>query len=196
MQYLAQDLSSSGLPERKEKPEQIPTDQLEPQDQPPVVTTEKPHSGRRRQKHPAAEGEDQRAEKKAKVAEDVEVLNTGLAEGESSALFVPDFECSDGHVITVGDSLQESPLLAMTLLKGLALPKDMENLPTGKAKNMAELCLFLAKVWTSTLKNSNNCPFQVLTFSRCRPGSVPAKLSATWMSSLRPRGLLGGICRR
>ncbi|KAF7138835.1 hypothetical protein RHSIM_Rhsim07G0158000 [Rhododendron simsii] len=63
---------------------------------------------------------------------------------ESSALFVSDFECSDGHVITISDSLEESPLLAMTLLKGLALLKDMENLPTGKAKNMAELCLFLA----------------------------------------------------
>ncbi|KAF7145187.1 hypothetical protein RHSIM_Rhsim04G0192000 [Rhododendron simsii] len=65
--------------------------------------------------------------------------------GEHSEAFLPDFECSDGHVISVDDSLGESPLLAMTLLRGLALPKDMENLPTGKANNMAELCLFLAK---------------------------------------------------
>ncbi|KAF7141668.1 hypothetical protein RHSIM_Rhsim06G0074600 [Rhododendron simsii] len=64
---------------------------------------------------------------------------------EPSEAFVPDFTCSDGHVIAADDSLEESPLLAMTLLKGLALPKDMENLQTGKANNMAELCLFLAK---------------------------------------------------
>ncbi|KAF7141440.1 hypothetical protein RHSIM_Rhsim06G0145900 [Rhododendron simsii] len=88
----------------------------------------------------------------AKAAEDVEVLPSGLAEddpanlNEPSVPFVPDFECSDKHVITVGDSLEGSPLLSMTLLKGLALRKDMENLPTGKVKNTAELCLFLAKV--------------------------------------------------
>ncbi|KAI8555232.1 hypothetical protein RHMOL_Rhmol05G0158600 [Rhododendron molle] len=33
----------------------------------------------------------------------------------------------------------------MTLLQGVALPKDVENLPPGKANNMAELCVFLAK---------------------------------------------------
>ncbi|KAF7139018.1 hypothetical protein RHSIM_Rhsim07G0162000 [Rhododendron simsii] len=104
------------LPERKEQPEPIPTDQSKQQNQPPV-----------------------------------DVLPTGLAEddlanpSEPLVLFVSGFECSDGHVITIGNSLEESPLLAMTFLKGLALPKDMENLPTGKAKNMAELCLFLAK---------------------------------------------------
>ncbi|KAF7144307.1 hypothetical protein RHSIM_Rhsim05G0054300 [Rhododendron simsii] len=97
---------------------------------------------------PAAEGEDQRSTKKAKTAADVEVLSTRRSEDnpdEPSEAFIPDFTCSDGHVIAADDSLEESPLLAMTLLKGLALPKDMENLQTGKANNMAELCLFLAK---------------------------------------------------
>lgn len=155
MQYQAQDLSTSGLLERKENPEQNPTNQLEQQDKPPVTTEPRPSC--QRESHSATEGEDQRAKKKAKVAEeDVEVLKTSHAEDdptnpiESSALFVPDVECSDGHVITVNDSLEESPLLAMTLLKGLALPKDMENLLSGKAKNMAELCLFLAKVYICT----------------------------------------------
>ncbi|KAF7114618.1 hypothetical protein RHSIM_RhsimUnG0083200 [Rhododendron simsii] len=74
-----------------------------------------------------------RAKKKARVAENVEVLTSGLIEddptnlNESSALFVPDFECSDGHIITIGDSLEENPLLAINLLKGLALLKDMEK---------------------------------------------------------------------
>ncbi|KAF7147792.1 hypothetical protein RHSIM_Rhsim03G0059300 [Rhododendron simsii] len=134
MQSLAQDLSTSGLSKRKEQSEVIPIDQAEQTERPPAtVTTDKPHAGRPRN------------------VDDVEVLTTGLAEddpanlNEPSAFFVPDFECLDGHVITVADSLEDSPLLAMILLKGLALPKDMDNLPTGKAKNMAKLCLLLAK---------------------------------------------------
>ncbi|KAF7147517.1 hypothetical protein RHSIM_Rhsim03G0108900 [Rhododendron simsii] len=100
---------------------------------------------------PGCRGEGPRATKTAKV-DDVEVLTTGLAKddpanpNEPSALFVPDFECPDGHLITISYTLEDSPLLAMTLLKGLALPKDMGNLPTGKAKNMAELCLLIVKV--------------------------------------------------
>lgn len=78
---------------------------------------------------------DQRAEKRAKIAkDDVEVLGGSHALADSSkpdespALFEPDFQCSDGHLITASDSLAENPLLAMTLLKGVALPNDMENL--------------------------------------------------------------------
>ncbi|KAF7143681.1 hypothetical protein RHSIM_Rhsim05G0097200 [Rhododendron simsii] len=140
-----------GLPEQKEQLEPIPTDQPVQQDHSPVdVTTEKPHSGHRRERH-SARGEGSKGQEKAKAVENVEVLPTDLAEddpanpSEPLALFIPDFKCSDRHVITVRNSLEESPLLAMTLLKGLALPKDMENLLTGKAKNKAELCLFLAK---------------------------------------------------
>ncbi|KAF7120213.1 hypothetical protein RHSIM_Rhsim13G0002100 [Rhododendron simsii] len=145
-QYQAQDLSTSGLPERKEQTEPIPSSQQEKQKQPSARTESQPI--RRRETDPAAEGEDQRSTKKAKTAADVEVLSTRRSEDnpdEPSEAFVPDFTCSDGHVIAADDSLEESPLLAMTLLKGLALPKDMENLQTGKANNMAELCLFLAK---------------------------------------------------
>ncbi|KAF7139874.1 hypothetical protein RHSIM_Rhsim06G0114000 [Rhododendron simsii] len=114
-QYQAQDLSTAGLPERKEQPDQVPINQ--------------------------------RATKKGKTNENVEILSEAdpANRDKPSEAFLPDFECSDGHVISVDDSLGESPLLAMTLLRGLALPKDMENLPTGKANNMAELCLFLAK---------------------------------------------------
>ncbi|KAF7152466.1 hypothetical protein RHSIM_Rhsim01G0093300 [Rhododendron simsii] len=161
MQLQALDLSTSGLPERKEQPEAVPTGQTEQMKHPPAtVATEKPHSGRRRNVRPAAGGEGQEASKKAKVTDGVEVLTTGHAEreptnpDEPSAIFVPDFECPDGHVITVGDSLEDSPLLAMTLLK------DMDNLPIGKAKTMAELCLLLAKVCTPI--NIRTEPFQKL----------------------------------
>ncbi|KAF7145277.1 hypothetical protein RHSIM_Rhsim04G0047800 [Rhododendron simsii] len=145
---MAQDLSTSGLPERKEQTDPIPSSQPEQQKQ-PRARAEKSQSSRRRESGSTAEAEDERAAKKAKAAANVEILSSGPAEEDPAnpapAPFMPDFECSDGHVITAEDSLEENPFLAMTLLKGLALPKDMENLPTGKAQNMAELCLLLAK---------------------------------------------------
>lgn len=77
----------------------------------------------------------------------MEIVGDSNAEAdETPELFEPDFQFLDGHLITVADSLADNPILAMTLLKGVALPKDMDDLPTAKAKNMAELCLYLAKV--------------------------------------------------
>lgn len=47
-------------------------------------------------------------------------------EEEVQENFVPDYTCADGHVISVTDSIVDSPRLAVTLLKGLALPRDMD----------------------------------------------------------------------
>ncbi|KAI8560403.1 hypothetical protein RHMOL_Rhmol04G0252600 [Rhododendron molle] len=152
-QYLAQDLSTSNLPVRQEQPEQVQTEQQEQEDQPPVTSTQPPRSSRRRGIHSAGEREDQGARKKSRVAEDdVAFIGAdGAVDGdtmepvEPQEIFAPSFKCPDGHVITAGNSLSVNPLLAMTLLKRVALPKDMEGLHTGKANNMAELCLFLVK---------------------------------------------------
>ncbi|KAI8546920.1 hypothetical protein RHMOL_Rhmol07G0156800 [Rhododendron molle] len=151
-QYAAQDLSTSNLPARQDPPEQVPTDRPVLEEQPPVTTNQSQRSRRRGRNQPAGEGEDH-GTKKARVSEnDVAFVGTGHAtEGDTTGrtepqeAFVPDLTCPDGHVITAGDSLSENPLLAMTLLKGVALPKDMKGLHSGKASNMAELCLFLAK---------------------------------------------------
>lgn len=148
-QYLAQDLSTSGLPAREVQPEQVPIAQKGEQEA-AAITTEPPR--RRRPKRSTTEDADQGAEKRAKIAEeDVAILrgthSEATADGPGEvAPFVPNFGCPNGHVITEADSLAENQLLAMTLLRGLALPRDMENLPTGKANNIVEMCLFLAKV--------------------------------------------------
>lgn len=82
----------------------------------------------------------------------MEVIGASHAEAdvteadEPPEIFSPDFQCPDGHVITTADSLTDNPLLAMTLLNGVALPSDTGNLQEGKANNMDELCLFVAKV--------------------------------------------------
>ncbi|KAF7119826.1 hypothetical protein RHSIM_Rhsim13G0128300 [Rhododendron simsii] len=116
-QYQAQDLSTAGLPECKEQSEQVPISHLEQQEPPARTET---HSLRRRDSDSAAVGEDERATKKGKTNENVEILSEAdpANRNEPSKAFLPDFE---------------------------SLLKDMENLPTGKGNNMAELCLFLAK---------------------------------------------------
>ncbi|KAF7129979.1 hypothetical protein RHSIM_Rhsim10G0097000 [Rhododendron simsii] len=139
---------------KMEQPEQIPIEQSKQQDQhPTTITTEPPRSSRRRPSHSAGKGADRRAKKRAKVAEDdVEFIGASHVEDnasepdESPDLFVSNVQYPDGHVITAVDSLAENPLLPMTLLNGVALPNDMRNLQEGKANNMVELCLFIAKV--------------------------------------------------
>lgn len=187
LQYEAQDLSSSNLPKRGEQPEKIPTEQPGQQDQQPAsVTTEPPHPHCRRQTRLSCEEADRRAEKRAKVAEDdVKILEgshsrDGAGSPSGPVPFVPDFQCPDGHMITADDSLSESPLLAMTLLNKVALPRDMENLPQGKANNMAELCLFLAKVCPiNSFRGSLQTPFRMLIHTYCKPGSASTEPSAT-----------------
>lgn len=178
-----------------------PKQQVEP---PVTVSTQPARSNRQRLSRLAGEGAEQRAKKRAKIAkDDVEIVGASHAEAditeptESLALFMLDFEFPDGHVIIADDSLTDNPLLAMTLLKGLALPKVMENLPNGKANNIAELCLFLAKVYLITLfRISFRFSFPDANhLSYHRLGSVPIGPSTTWMPFLRPGGPSRGICR-
>jgi hypothetical protein len=147
LQHEAQDLSTSNLPTRAAQPETVPAGQPQQLKQPAEASKAKPARTVRRKASQAAGGEAQKA-KKAKVAEDdVQILGAGVTDADDPAeAFVPEFVCPDGHVISVADSLAEHPILAMTLLNGVALPRDMEELPTAKAQNMAELCLHIAKV--------------------------------------------------
>lgn len=147
MQHEAQDLSTSNLPTRAAQPETVPAGKPQQQEQPAEVAQAKPaRVGRRKTSHSA--GDVAQRAKKARVAEgDVQVLGSGGTDADDPPeAFAPEFVCPDGHVISVADSLAENPILAMTLLNGVALPRDMEELPTAKAQNMAELCLHIAKV--------------------------------------------------
>lgn len=65
---------------------------------------------------------------------------------DPSAPFLPNFTCPDGQPIKATNSLDDSPLLAMTLLKGVALPKDLSRLPKKMVDNVAEMCFYTAKV--------------------------------------------------
>lgn len=149
-QILAQDLSTSGLPPIEQQPDHAQATVVQATT---AVTAEQPK--RRKVKRPTTE-EGGPSEKKQKVSKDDAKVVPGFhseavveASGEAPP-FLPNLSCPDGRAITVADSLAESPLLAMTLLKGVALPKDMASLPKEKANNMAELCLFIAKVYPTT----------------------------------------------
>lgn len=150
-QYLAQDLSTSGLPAQEKQPDKAPS-AVGTAKVTAAVTADPPR--RRKVTRPTTE-EGGPSAKKTKVSkDDAEVVPGSHADvvvdasGEAEP-FKPNFTCPDGRSITVADSLAESPLIAMTLLNGVALPKDMANLPKEKANNMAELCLLLAKVFLS-----------------------------------------------
>lgn len=43
--------------------------------------------------------------------------------------FAPSFASTEGRLVTVEDSVKAKPSLAVTMLQGLALPKDMEKVP-------------------------------------------------------------------
>ncbi|KAF7153042.1 hypothetical protein RHSIM_Rhsim01G0168800 [Rhododendron simsii] len=123
------------------------------QDQPPTAGTTQPPPIEQRGLWEAG----QRAEKRAKTAEDkVEITGATHASEhdakpeEPSAIFELDFTCPDAKPITVVDSLLENQHLAMTLLNGLAFPKDVELLQRGKADNMAKLCYYAVEVGQCT----------------------------------------------
>lgn len=102
-----------------------------------------------------AEGETGgKVDKRAKTIEEEEVEITrlihvsekGIEPEGPLAIFELDFTCLDGQPITVANSLLDNQHLAMTLLNGIALPKDVDLLQRGKADNMAELCYYAMKV--------------------------------------------------
>ncbi|KAF7154590.1 hypothetical protein RHSIM_Rhsim01G0120100 [Rhododendron simsii] len=101
---------------RQEQPEQNLVEQPEQQEQPPaIINTETSRLSHRRQSSSACEGADGRAEKRAEVTKD-DILEASHAEAnvtkanESSELFVSDFDCPDGHIITAANSLAKNPL--------------------------------------------------------------------------------------
>lgn len=52
----------------------------------------------------------------------------------------------DGRVLLFNDSVKEEPNLAVTLLKGLALPRDYDQVPTDLIPGLGEMCSHLVQV--------------------------------------------------
>jgi hypothetical protein len=60
--------------------------------------------------------------------------------------FSPSYAMPDGRIVLLKDSVKEEPNLAVTLLKGLALPRDCDQVPSELLPGLAEMCSHLVQV--------------------------------------------------
>lgn len=63
--------------------------------------------------------------------------------------FAPSFALAEGRVVTVEDSVKLEPRLAVTMLRGLALPRDMEKVPEDLQPSLVHASAYLVQVCPS-----------------------------------------------
>ncbi|KAF7135551.1 hypothetical protein RHSIM_Rhsim08G0126400 [Rhododendron simsii] len=66
--------------------------------------------------------------------------------------FSPSYTNPEGRVVLLNDSTKAEPGLAVTLLRGLALPRDMDQVPTDLLPRIGEMCLHLVQAGQAALK--------------------------------------------
>ncbi|KAF7152420.1 hypothetical protein RHSIM_Rhsim01G0019100 [Rhododendron simsii] len=66
--------------------------------------------------------------------------------------FSPSYTMPDSRVLLLKDSVKEEPNLAVTLLRGLALPRDYDQVPTELMPGLAEMCSHLVQAGQAALK--------------------------------------------
>lgn len=60
--------------------------------------------------------------------------------------FALSFALTEGRVVTVDDSVKLEPGLAVTMLRGLALPKDMEGVAQDHQPSLVHVSTYLVQV--------------------------------------------------
>ncbi|KAG5535005.1 hypothetical protein RHGRI_022945 [Rhododendron griersonianum] len=78
-------------------------------------------------------------------------LDSGPAEAEVPRPFSPSYTMADGRVLMVKDSVKEEPNLAVTLLRGLTLPRDCDQLPTELIPGLGDMCSHLVQAGQAAL---------------------------------------------
>ncbi|KAG5524681.1 hypothetical protein RHGRI_031382 [Rhododendron griersonianum] len=79
-------------------------------------------------------------------------LDSGPVEAEVPRSFSPSYTMVDGRVLMLKDSVKEEPNLAVTLLRGLALPRDCDQLPTELIPGLGDMCSHLVQAGQAALK--------------------------------------------
>ncbi|KAG5516531.1 hypothetical protein RHGRI_037293 [Rhododendron griersonianum] len=79
-------------------------------------------------------------------------LTGASAEAEVHRPFSPSYTMADGRVLLLKDSVKEEPNLAVTLLRGLALPRDYDQVPTDLLPGLGEMCSHLVQTGQAALK--------------------------------------------
>ncbi|KAG5544021.1 hypothetical protein RHGRI_016692 [Rhododendron griersonianum] len=82
-------------------------------------------------------------------------LTGAVAEAEIQRPFSPSYTMADGRVLLLKDSVKEEPNLAVTLLRGLALPRDYDQVPTELLPGLGEMCSHLVQIGQAALKAYN-----------------------------------------
>lgn len=57
--------------------------------------------------------------------------------------YSPSYVGPDGRVVLLNDSVKAKPGLAVSLLRGLALPRDMDQVPSELLSGLFEMCSHL-----------------------------------------------------
>ncbi|KAI8550787.1 hypothetical protein RHMOL_Rhmol06G0134300 [Rhododendron molle] len=68
--------------------------------------------------------------------------------------FAPSFAMSEGRIISINDSVKLEPGLAPTMLRGLALPNDMEKVPQGLQPSLIHASAYLMQAGQAILRAS------------------------------------------
>ncbi|KAG5547942.1 hypothetical protein RHGRI_013580 [Rhododendron griersonianum] len=79
-------------------------------------------------------------------------LDGGPSEAEVPRPFSPTYTTADGRVLMLKDSVKEEPNLAVTLLRGLALSRDCDQLPTELIPGLGDMCSHLVQAGQAALK--------------------------------------------
>ncbi|KAG5552676.1 hypothetical protein RHGRI_010691 [Rhododendron griersonianum] len=79
-------------------------------------------------------------------------LDSGPVEAEVPRPFSPTYMMADGRVLMLKDSVKEEPNLAVTLLRGLALPRDYDQLPTELIPGLGDMCSHIVQAGQAALK--------------------------------------------
>ncbi|KAF7112803.1 hypothetical protein RHSIM_RhsimUnG0191600 [Rhododendron simsii] len=85
---------------------------------------------------------------------DIPAIDLTDPETEAAILrqFSPSYTMPDGRVLLMRDSVKEEPNLAVTLLRGLALPRDYDQVPTELIPGLGEMCSHLVQAGQAALK--------------------------------------------
>ncbi|KAG5564070.1 hypothetical protein RHGRI_000293 [Rhododendron griersonianum] len=79
-------------------------------------------------------------------------LGGGPSEAEVLRPFSPTYTTADGRVLMLKDSVKEEPNLAVTLLRGLALPRDCDQLPVELIPGLGDMCSHLVQAGQAALQ--------------------------------------------
>ncbi|KAG5527541.1 hypothetical protein RHGRI_028446 [Rhododendron griersonianum] len=82
-------------------------------------------------------------------------LEGGPSEAEVLRPFSPTYTTADGRVLMLKDSVKEEPNLAVTLLRGLALPRDCDQLPTELIPGLGDMCSHLVQAALKAYDRAN-----------------------------------------